>query len=150
MLFRSVVWVNTPDFWAIRALARRDEGRKHIYASAQVPVGRYRADFLLGAYYSPMYPKLVCVECDGYEFHGTPEAIARDAERDRALNLMGVETIRFRGATIHRDQWRCAHRAIEAVSGEDRNPPYESAQSRMVAAERLARQMHNDDAGDRE
>lgn len=68
------------------------------YPKAQVPIGAYRVDFLVG--------KLV-IECDGHAFHATKEQRGRDAKRDRDLIELGYRTIRFTGTEIHKDVAAC-------------------------------------------
>jgi len=53
----------------------------------QVPVTNYRLDFLIDGG--------LIVEVDGARWHSSPEAIARDAERDRALAAKGYEILRI-------------------------------------------------------
>lgn len=53
----------------------------------QVPVMSYRLDFLID-------DRLV-VEIDGARWHSSPDAIERDAERDKALSANGYEILRI-------------------------------------------------------
>ncbi|TLP44918.1 DUF559 domain-containing protein [Cohaesibacter sp. CAU 1516] len=53
----------------------------------QVPVLNYRLDFLID--------DGLIVEVDGAKWHSTPEAIERDAERDKALAREGYEILRI-------------------------------------------------------
>lgn len=53
----------------------------------QVPVLRYRLDFLID--------EGLIVEVDGARWHSSPEAVARDAERDAALSKAGYEILRI-------------------------------------------------------
>lgn len=53
----------------------------------QVPVMNYRLDFLLD--------DGLIVEVDGAKWHSSPEAIERDAERDKALAAKGYEILRI-------------------------------------------------------
>lgn len=57
----------------------------------QVPIGRYRADFVINA-------RLV-VEIDGAAYHGSPEAKARDAERDQWMQSEGYHVLRIAAKT---------------------------------------------------
>ena len=102
----------------ISQLALEDSERRHIFVAPQVTVGPYRADFILGAYRNPMYPGLVCLECDGAEWHRANDAQRqRDAERNRYFAGKMIQPVRFTGKQIYRDPHGCAHRAIEAVTG---------------------------------
>lgn len=40
------------------------------------------------------------VECDGFQFHSSPEAFSKDRKRDRVLATRGLRTLRFSGAEI--------------------------------------------------
>lgn len=81
----------------------------------QAPVGPYFADFLIKARtYIPgarkWAPKLSCelaIECDGYEFHSTPEQITYDGRRDVYFKSQGIDVLRFTGAQIHSNAWAC-------------------------------------------
>lgn len=53
----------------------------------QVPVANYRLDFLVD--------KGLVVEIDGAAYHSSPDAIERDAERDKALVAKGFEVLRI-------------------------------------------------------
>ena len=53
----------------------------------QVPVGRYRLDFLMN--------KLLVVEIDGAAYHSSPEAIERDRIRDKFMTEEGFENLRI-------------------------------------------------------
>lgn len=53
----------------------------------QVPVMNYRLDFLID--------DGLIVEVDGAKWHSSPEAIERDAERDKALAAKGYEILRI-------------------------------------------------------
>ncbi|WP_263846932.1 endonuclease domain-containing protein [Sedimentimonas flavescens] len=53
----------------------------------QVPVKNYRLDFLID--------NGLIVEVDGAQWHSSPEAIERDAERDKALAAKGYEILRI-------------------------------------------------------
>lgn len=57
----------------------------------QVPVVNYRVDFLIDE-------KLV-VEVDGARWHSSPEAVERDAARDKTLSAKGFEILRIPAKT---------------------------------------------------
>lgn len=57
----------------------------------QVPVASYRLDFLVD--------KGLVVEVDGARWHSSPEAIERDAERDKVLRSKGYEVLRIPAKT---------------------------------------------------
>lgn len=53
----------------------------------------------------------MAIEIDGHRFHQTKEAVARDCARDRAFAKEGTYVLRFTGAEVHGDAWRCAQEA---------------------------------------
>lgn len=59
---------------------------------AQVPVANYRLDFLVD--------KKLVVEVDGAAYHSSPDAIKRDAERDKVLVEKGFRVLRIPAKTI--------------------------------------------------
>ena len=79
---------------------------------AQVPIGRYRVDFLVFALGDPYG---VIVEVDGHEFHEkTKEQAEHDKKRDRYLTGEGYRVLRFTGREVWRDPHACADEATEA------------------------------------
>lgn len=90
-----------------------------IHVGQQVRIGRYRADFMLGKYISDGQAKMVCVECDGRQFHrSTPEQRTRDEIRDSWFRRWGIDVVRFTGSQIMRDPFKCAHEAMTKITGE--------------------------------
>lgn len=85
-----------------------------IRAWAQVPVGTFRADFLLGEPgYKNTGPVLVAVECDGHEFHEkTKEQAARDKERGNFFEGQNIPILRYSGSTIWQDPISAAADAL--------------------------------------
>jgi very-short-patch-repair endonuclease len=82
--------------------------------ATQVRVDRYRADFVLTAF--GVKPRTVVVECDGHDYHErTKEQAQRDRSRDRAMQRLGLQVLRFTGSEIHRDPMRCAHEAMAHI-----------------------------------
>ena len=86
--------------------------------------GKYRVDFLLRKPVSVMVGDKsvydgevsLIVECDGWEFHSTKEAISYDNMRDiLILNDYGTPTIRFLGKDINENPSKCARIAIETL-----------------------------------
>lgn len=58
------------------------------------------------------------IECDGRDFHSSPEQKAHDAKKDAAALNRGYLTMRFTGSEIHRDVDRCAQKIFDAVCGQ--------------------------------
>lgn len=55
------------------------------------------------------------IECDGKDFHSSPEQRAHDARKDAAAALRGHLTIRFTGSEIFRRPKACAEKIFEAT-----------------------------------
>lgn len=91
---------------------RANENREQVFVSSQVPVGKYRLDFLFGSFASDVFPKLICVECDGAEFHKKPHQRARDDQRDTALQSELITTRRLSGSQLRRDAFECAREVL--------------------------------------
>lgn len=69
----------------------------------QVPIGKYRADFLV-----LRDGREVVVEADGHGFHErTKEQAAHDRKRDRWMTAQGYRVLRFTGSEIWADVLAC-------------------------------------------
>lgn len=76
----------------------------------QYEIQPYRLDFLIKVrtFNGPIKvwpPRLsldLCVECDGAEFHTTPEQKAYDKRRDNYLLTKGIKTLRLTGTEIYK------------------------------------------------
>lgn len=85
----------------------------------------YKLDFCIGdpgmALY-PDHPSLVlAIELDGHEWHErSKEQAARDRQRDRALLLANIITIRFTGAEVFADAASCAREALLSAAQLER------------------------------
>lgn len=93
------------------------DGNHGLYVFPQMPLRQYRADF--GLLFSHQYGiDRVVVECDGHQFHEkTKEQAAHDKARDRAFLEDGWPVMRFTGAEIYRDAFRCAHQVSDFLLG---------------------------------
>ncbi|MGG4156896.1 MULTISPECIES: DUF559 domain-containing protein [Bacteria] len=60
----------------------------------QVPCGKYRIDLALKPY-------RIAIECDGKEFHSSPEQIAHDRRKNKYLRKNGWKVLRFSGSAIN-------------------------------------------------
>jgi hypothetical protein len=98
-----------------------DLDRQHMFISPQVEIAGWRVDFLIQVYADwsraeqpgPMGWNKLIVECDGHEFHErTKEQAARDRDRDRQAQLLGIEIFRFTGSELWRDPLGCADQVI--------------------------------------
>jgi len=72
----------------------------------QHPFGRYRADFALRHVDGRMF----FVECDGRDFHSSPEQVDYDSCRDAEMRAAGYEVFRFTGSEIHHSAVACVYR----------------------------------------
>lgn len=76
--------------------------------------GYYRSDWAI-VVAKPLSALLI--ECDGRDFHCSPEQRAHDAKKDRAALDRGYLTMRFTGSEIFRDADACALKIYDAISG---------------------------------
>lgn len=74
----------------------------------QVPIGPFRADFLV-----ELVRARLVVEADGAAYHTAPEDVEYDRRRDDYMKRSGFDVIRFTGSQIVRDAPACAR----AVAG---------------------------------
>ncbi|MBO1019366.1 DUF559 domain-containing protein [Methylobacterium sp. SD274] len=80
----------------------------------QHPVGRFVVDFAC------LRAKLV-VEVDGAT-HGSPAALARDAERTRIIEMAGFQVIRFRNVDIRENLDGVLESILAAINLCDEGP----------------------------
>lgn len=66
----------------------------------QYKMGRYRYDFAI--FKRGADSPVVLIECDGKQFHSTPEQLANDAAKDAAAVAAGAIPLRFTGSEIYR------------------------------------------------
>jgi very-short-patch-repair endonuclease len=64
------------------------------YVKTQVPCGKYRIDLALPTY-------KIAIECDGHQYHSTPEQKAHDRRKNAYLRQQGWKVLRFSGRAIH-------------------------------------------------
>ena len=74
----------------------------------------FRWDFALGAVGTCGRP-LVLIECDGQQFHTSPEQIENDRIKDRTAIDAGVKLLRFGGAAIFTDPHGCADDVMHTI-----------------------------------
>lgn len=79
-----------------------------IYLHPQFKIGNYRLDFM--ALVRDMQGKnwRFAIECDGKEFHSTPEQIAHDTRRTEVLTQLGYIVLRYPGGALHHQAGPCA------------------------------------------
>lgn len=68
-------------------------------------IGPYRVDFLVRG-------KRLVIELDGHEFHKTKEQRTRDASRQRYLQSVGYEVVRFTGTEIFKNAALCVGQTL--------------------------------------
>lgn len=80
----------------------------------QFKLDRYRFDFAVRLH-TEAFPR-VFIECDGAEFHSTPEQLENDKRKDEAIRKRGSTILRFTGRQIFRDAASCAEQIREALA----------------------------------
>jgi very-short-patch-repair endonuclease len=75
--------------------------------------GMYRSDWAL---VNQDTRGVLLIECDGKEFHSSPERIDHDRKKDQAALDRGWLTARFTGSEIHHDADGIAKRILELVT----------------------------------
>lgn len=78
----------------------------------QFPLARFRLDFLIR-----IGTHTIAVECDGADYHNSPEARERDNRRDTYLKKLGVPTLRYSGQWIWKNRERGIADEIVAICG---------------------------------
>lgn len=93
------------------------------FVRSQYPIGPYEADFLITAcgYKNtqlqipmPRYSVDLAIECDGHDYHTSPEQINHDKKRDRYFASHGIKTVRFTGSEIFKNTRDCVEE-IETI-----------------------------------
>lgn len=74
----------------------------------------YRSDW---AIYNPKTTGALLIECDGKDFHSSPEQIEHDRKKDAAAHDRGFLTLRFTGSQIHKNADACAAKVFDIVHG---------------------------------
>jgi very-short-patch-repair endonuclease len=64
------------------------------YVRTQVPCGKYRIDIVLPHY-------RLAIECDGKDWHSSPEQKAHDRRKDAYLRKQGYSVMRISGSQIN-------------------------------------------------
>lgn len=118
----SLILVDPGDVRDMGTWALHDDDRRYVFACPQAVVGRYRCDLLVMAFCTALYPKVICVECDGHAYHkANHNQMQRDSKRDEWFKSKGIRTLRFSGKKIKRDPFACAHRILRVVTGQADN-----------------------------
>ncbi len=83
----------------------------------------YCVDFAVFINARDKEPIKIAVECDGYDYHSSPEQLMRDKRRDRTLEIAGWRMMRFTGSEITANAESCAKQVAELVKSELRRSP---------------------------
>jgi hypothetical protein len=86
----------------------------------QYPFLRYRMDWAFR--FKNRHHPLVFVECDGAEFHSTPEQIANDRAKDQAAAAADIMLLRFTGSDIVSARSHCITRFKMRIAPNWRMP----------------------------
>ena len=90
----------------------RETMKPTVFLTPQFVVGRFRYDFAIVVNGKPA----ILIECDGREFHESPEAIENDRMKDEKAREVGAVMLRFTGSRIYRDLQSCAEETIAALA----------------------------------
>jgi len=66
---------------------------------------KYRVDFLIPS-------KKIIIELYGYQHHNSKAKITKDAERERYLQRVGYQVIRFTGTEVFKDVRKCVYEVL--------------------------------------
>lgn len=76
-------------------------------------LGRYIYDLAILRAGRP-YP-IIIVECDGKDFHSTPEQLQNDARKNKLAASKGIVLLRFTGAAIYRRPDDCLAKILQTM-----------------------------------
>ncbi|MFC7442446.1 endonuclease domain-containing protein [Laceyella putida] len=75
----------------------------------QEPCGRYRIDIAIPKY-------MIAIECDGEEWHSSPDQKEKDRRKDRFLRQNGWTVVRFKGKRIVNRLESCVERVHKEIA----------------------------------
>lgn len=84
--------------------------KKHIVIVPQFAFARYRLDFLV-----TVGKQWLAIECDGADYHTSPDQRTRDRLRDDYLRDLGIPTIRYSGAWLKRNGAKIADEVAAVI-----------------------------------
>jgi hypothetical protein len=90
----------------------RETTKPTVFLTPQFIIGTFRYDFAIVVNGRPA----ILIECDGKEFHESPEAVENDRLKDEKAKQAGAVMLRFTGSRIYRDLKSCAEEAIAALA----------------------------------
>lgn len=85
----------------------------HLLLIPQFCWSRFRFDFAIQFSWEKQ-PRLL-IECDGRQFHSTPEQIANDRRKDNQAAQAGMRVLRFSGSRIFHAAERCCAEVLGAL-----------------------------------
>lgn len=100
-------------------IARSVRATKEVSIEPQAIIQSFRVDFLIqwetSSEVETAKRRSVIVECDGFEFHETPERATADKQRDRHLQMAGHQVFRFSGSELFRSSVTCGKQVIAHI-----------------------------------
>jgi very-short-patch-repair endonuclease len=96
----------------------------------QYPILRYKVDFA-------HLDTHIAIELDGHASHSSPDAIAHDRKRQREIEALGWQFIRFGGKEIYTDVTACVREASRLI--HRRIDELRQAEAQRILLERQAR-----------
>ena len=83
-----------------------------VQLSPQYRLGPYRYDFAIILQGGPLF----FIECDGRDFHSSPEQIERDHAKGKFAHESGTPCLRYAGSIIHKNPYVIAFEIARCVS----------------------------------
>ena len=71
----------------------------------EIWIDQYRVDFLIPS-------KNIVIELYGYQYHNTKQKLTQDAERERYLQRLGYQVIRFTGTEVYKNVQKCVDEVL--------------------------------------
>ena len=124
MFFQSLL--RHPD--TILAKQSHEISGEGLFFIPQYKLGNYRADFVIiaqgfkGIYTHRVWPpnvcKKYCIECDGKQWHSTPEQKSNDIQRDKFFKQNDFKVYRYGGSEIYKNSDIIVNFLIEEIKEE--------------------------------
>lgn len=86
-------------------------GRDHVLLMPQYKWLRYRIDWVMKI--PTLQQPYVFIECDGKDFHSSPEQVRRDQQREAEIFKHGIYVLRFTGSEIFRETDWCVDYTVK-------------------------------------
>ncbi|SRR6266404_3045631 len=90
----------------------RETTKPTVFLTPQFVIERFRYDFAIVINGKPA----ILIECDGKEFHESPETTENDRAKDAKAREVGAVMLRFTGSRIYRELQSCAEETIAALA----------------------------------